>query len=273
MNDRFFTHSPQAQAKAAQGIKRAPEDRYTTLKAMQDLRNIWFSQFAGTLSTIYRDELPLASYPAASVVPYVLDDAYRPVVLIGHIAEHTQNALHNPKACLFMREHRPHGDVQNQWRLSAIGDLLPVPEEEIPAISTRYFAHYPQAQDYDATHHFSFFRLHSKKFRIIMGFGDIRWVSADAPFSHPALAPDICERIITHMNEDHHDAMRGYLRHLPDAPQNIPDDAQVLMTAVNPYGCTLKYGDGLYFQPFEQPATDANAVRDALVALAQAHRD
>lgn len=261
----FTSHSPQDQAK---GIKRAPEDRYTTLKAMADLRSIWFSQFAGNLATICREEHPLAGYPVSSVVPYALDDEYRPIVLIGHIAEHTQNALANPKASLFMREHRA-GDVQTQWRLCAIGDLLPVPEAEIPSISERYFAHYPQARDYDRTHHFSFFRLHSKKFRIIMGFGDIRWIAADAPFPQAAFAPEICSRIINHMNEDHMDAMRGYLRHLPNAPQDLPEDALVQMVAVNPWGCTLKYGDELFFQPFAEAAADVHAVREALVALAK----
>ncbi|MDO4643994.1 MAG: DUF2470 domain-containing protein [Cardiobacteriaceae bacterium] len=247
-------------------IKRDRENRYTTVKAMADLRRVWFNQFSGNLATIAREDHPLAGYPVGSVVPYVLDDACRPVMLIAYIAEHTQNAIANPKASIFLRENQLFSDVQTQWRLCAIGDLLPLPAEEQPYLSERYFRHYPKARDFDITHKFAFYRLHSKKFRIIMGFGDIRWIRADAPFDQPAFAPEIAERIMTHMNEDHTNAMRTYLQ---QTGLEIPHDAKIIMTAINAWGCTLKYGDGLHFIAFSAPVTTVEAAREALVALAK----
>lgn len=251
-------------------FRRDADARYTTQQAMCDLRAIWFSHFSADLSTICRDNHPLAGYPVASVVPYVLDAHCRPIVLIASIAEHTQNALANSKASFFLRENRADADVQMQWRVCAIGDLLPVPEAEIATISALYYAHYPNAQDYDKMHNFSFFRLHSKKFRIIMGFGEIRWISADAPFAQAALAPEISAAVIAHMNADHQAAIVHYLRRLSVSESHIQAQESVAMTAINAWGATLKCGEGLYFLPFPQPITSAEEARKVLVSLARA---
>ncbi|SUO93225.1 HugZ family protein [Suttonella ornithocola] len=253
------------QPQPATPIKRPKEERYTTLHAMDDLRRQWYRHFDGNLCTICRDDHPLAGYPVGSVVPYILDDQSRPIILIAHIAEHTQNAIANPKASLFIRENKAFGDVQTQWRICAIGDLQPVPEEALPQLSERYFRHYPKARHYDTTHQFRFYRLTPKKFRIIMGFGDIRWIAADAPFANIApFEQNIIDRMCAHMNNDHQDAMQTYLKQ-----QGIPPTQTIEMTHITPYGATLKHGDGLHFIAFTEPSTTPEAVRKALVALAK----
>lgn len=245
-------------------IKKARNERYTTLQAMDDLRRHWFSHFDGNLSTICRAEHPLAGYPIGSVVPFVLDNESRPIILMAHIAEHTQNALANPKASLFLREHS-NGDVQTQWRICAIGDLLPIPDAELSLLSQRYYTHYPQAQDYGETHHFTFFRLTPKKFRIIMGFGDIRWITADAPFQYPAFEETDILAMTTHMNQDHQAAMHKYLTNLGINEHTTP----LTMTHLTPWGATIRNGDRLHFIPFPTICENKTAVRETLVAMAK----
>lgn len=242
------------------------EDPYTTRQAMADLRVHMLDCHAGNLATICRDDHPLTGYPVSSVVPFVLDSAFNPVILIADIAEHTHNALANPKASIFIREGEDRGNVQTQWRICMIGDLLPLPEAEIATLSEHYYRHFPESRGYHHTHNFRFFRLHLKKYRIIMGFGAIRWIKAEAVYEKTPFTPDDIERMITHMNDDHSAAMRNYLRQRDIA---IDDTAPVEMVALHAYGFTLRYGDGLYFIPFAEPCQTPQAVREALVAMAK----
>lgn len=238
---------------------------YTTKQAMADLRTHMLSSFSGSLATLCREDHPLAGYPVSSVVPFMLDDAFRPVVLVAHVAEHTSNALANPKASIFLRERYDGGDVQTQWRICMIGDLLKVPEDEVAAVAEKYYAHYPQSRDYDHMHNFYFFRLEIKKYRIIMGFGDIRWIAGDAPYRDCPFASDK-PRMIEHMNVDHVDSMRDYLR---QRGVSVDDGDAVVMTDIHQYGFVLRHLGELYFLPFAEPLADAVAVRHALVSMAK----
>ncbi|MDO4777125.1 MAG: DUF2470 domain-containing protein [Cardiobacteriaceae bacterium] len=242
------------------------ENPYTTAQAVEDVRSHMLDTFAGSLATICRDDHPLAAYPVSSVVPFFLDDNFQPIILIADIAEHTHNALANPKASIFLREGLDKKDVQTQWRICMIGDLLPVGEEEAEAIGEQYYAHFPGARGYNRTHGFRFFRLNLKKYRIIMGFGAIRWVKAEAvceanPFAESKYG------MIRHMNEDHESAMRTYLRQIG---VTVQEDKKVEMANLHQYGCTLRHGDGLHFVPFAQKASTAQEVREMLVAMAKA---
>lgn len=240
---------------------------YTTKQAMADVREKVCTSFSGSLATICREDHPLAGYPVSSVVPFMLDDQFRPTILIANIAEHTGNAIANPKASIFLREPVVGGDVQTQWRICMIGDLLAVPEDEIAAVGEKYFVHYPNARHYDSMHNFHFFRLEVKKYRVIMGFGDIRWVAGYAAFTPCPFSEEDKKRMLTHMNEDHVDAMRGYLK---AADIDVKDGDDVVMTDLHQYGFVLRHGKSLHFIPFADQPQDAMAVRKALVAMAKA---
>ncbi|MDO5090880.1 MAG: DUF2470 domain-containing protein [Cardiobacteriaceae bacterium] len=242
------------------------EDPYTTRQALIDLRAQMLDCHAGSLATLCREGHPLAGYPVSSVVPFVLDDDFNPVILIADIAEHTHNALANPKASIFIREGNDRGNVQTQWRICMIGDLLPLPEAEVPDLSEHYYRHYPAARDYHQTHGFRFFRLNLKKYRIIMGFGAIRWIKAEAVYEKNPFGEAERLRMINHMNDDHMNAMRRYLR---QRSITIADDAEVRMTALHPYGFTLRHGDALHFIPFAEAVRTPQAVREALVQMAK----
>lgn len=239
---------------------------YTTTQALSDVRAHMLTCHAGTLATLCRAELPLAGYPVPSVVPFVLDDDFRPVILIADIAEHTHNALADPRASLFIRAGDDRGNVQTQWRIGMIGDLLPVPEAEVAEMAARYGRYFPESRDYHRTHGFRYFRLHTKKYRVIMGFGAIRWLKAEAVYEKSAFAEAAKAPVLAHMNADHPEAMRGYLR---QRGLNVDVADRVEMIDVHQYGFTLRHAGARHFIPFAQPAHTAQAVREQLVALAR----
>lgn len=240
--------------------------RYSVDQAVEDLRTNMLASFAGSLATICRDQHALAGYPLSSVVPFMLDETFRPVVLIANIAEHTRNAEVSPKASIFLRERMDGGDVQKQWRICLVGDLLPVPEPEIEAIAVKYYQHYPDAKNYHRMHNFYFYRLDIKKYRIIMGFGDIRWVKGELAFEPCPFSSEERTGMIRHMNEDHRSVMGKYLR---DAGVEVADNDVVTMCDIHQYGFVLRHRDELRFMPFSSQPTTALAVRQELVAKAQ----
>lgn len=240
---------------------------YTTKQAMADLRTHMLANFSGSLATIAREGHPLAGYPVCSVVPFILDEQFRPVIMIAEIAEHTQNAFTESKASIFLRERHDGGDVQSQWRICMIGDLCEIDKTEEAWIARKYYAHYPKARDYDDMHVFHFFRLEVKKYRIIMGFGDIRWVAGHAPYTACPFDRTDKEKMMAHMNADHCAAMRHYLRKIEIA---VGDDDAVEMVDLHHYGFVLRHGQHLHFLPFAEMPQDSTAVRKLLVAMAKA---
>lgn len=244
-----------------------PEIQYNTKEALEDVKPLWLSHFAGDLATICREEVPMRGYPFASVIPYVLDDNYQPIFYMGEMAEHCQNILENPKASLMIRENNPDKNIQAQWRLTAVGDVLPLGDsEDDQRYKDRYFAFYPAAKDFVHAHYFRFFRFEVKKFRSIMDFGKIRWLSADAVFQTETLDPMTQKGIIEHMNDDHHDTYPKYLKSIGIEPKADP----ITMVSVNPYGTVLKQNENFYFIPFAEFSPNGQAVKNELIRLARA---
>ena len=87
-------------------------------------RTLVAGQRRGALSTIAADP---AGYPYGSVVTYALDDHGDPLFFVSTMAEHTQNALADPRASLLVTEPVPDGaDPLAFGRVSLLGDLAQV---------------------------------------------------------------------------------------------------------------------------------------------------
>ena len=88
-----------------------------------------------TLSTISREP---HGYPFGSLITYQVDDAGAPWVIISTMAEHTQNALIDPRASLMISEEAPPGaDPLALARVSLVGVLgqaTPTPALAAPHI-------------------------------------------------------------------------------------------------------------------------------------------
>ncbi len=229
----------------------------------RDARHLLLERKVGILSTL---SVEVAGFPFGSLVPYCLDRAGRPLLLIADIAQHTRNVLADPRASLTVAEERPAGDPQAGARLTylARAERLADPRPQ----AGRYYRHFPWTRDYHRTHGFAFFRLEPVRVRYIGGFGDIRWISPAAftlpnPFSAEQEAA-----IADHMDADHQEAMRRYCRQLKGLP--CDDGQPVAFAGIDAEGFDLLFERRLLRFAFERPVDGPAEARQRLVELAAA---
>ena len=210
------------------------------------------------LSTLSRR---FEGYPFGSVLPFVLDHAARPVVLVSALAEHTRNLQADARVSLLVQD--AGDDVQAGARLTLVGDASPGTE----MARARYFNYVPGAERLLALGDFSFWTVAPRALRDIGGFGDIRWIApADyAPPPHALAGQE--DGIIAHMNQDHAHTLRDYCRHFHQRACDAP-----VMAGIDCDGFDVRCGDALLRFDFEVPVVDAESARAALVALARKAR-
>ncbi|NUN53922.1 MAG: pyridoxamine 5'-phosphate oxidase family protein [Planctomycetaceae bacterium] len=206
---------------------------------------------AGALGT---QSASVAGYPFTSSLPYALDGACRPLFLISGLAEHTRNLLADPRASLLVFEGE--GGRLDQARVTLLGRVLPVTLcEEVQA---RYLRYQPEAAGYLALGDFRFFRMEPDKARFIGGFGRMSWVDPESYVRAEAdpLA-DASPGIVSHMNEDHPDAVLAYARALA----GIDDATEAAMRAAGE--AVLLLGSRGYSSesPVERHFRDAQGLR------------
>ena len=221
----------------------------------------------GALSTLAADP---AGYPYGSVASYGLDDRGNPLFFVSLMAEHTQNAIRDPRASLLVTEPVPDGaDPLASGRATLIGTAWS--RSTRPTATTardRYLVANPSASYYIEFGDFVFYRLTVESIRYVGGYGRMSWVDAEAyavaeadPLAGSATG------IIEHMNADHADAQVLYCRHLA----GHPDTTSASMSAVDRYGFEMiaitPNGRHAVRLGFPEPCTDANQVRVAMVSL------
>lgn len=134
--------------------------------------NLLHSAKASTLAT---QSLQMPGYPYATVVPNVLDEQHRPILLISALAEHTKNLLADPKVSISVTESGI-ANVQDGHRLTLVGDAEQF--EPMQELIARYLRYVPAAEQYLQLD-FMFFRILPKRLRYIGGVGRMGWVEAD----------------------------------------------------------------------------------------------
>lgn len=221
----------------------------------------------GSLCTLTADP---AGYPYGSVASYALDPRGNPLFFVSLMAEHTQNALADPRASLLVAEPVPDGaDPLASGRATLLGRMSRVPDGERDSARDLYLAANPAAAYYIDFGDFTFFRLQVESIRYVGGYGRMSWVDAEqyADAQADPLAGEVAAGIIAHMNADHADAHVLYCRHLA----GLPDTTSASMSAVDRYGFDLiatgPTGRTAVRLAFADPCDDGTAVRAALVAL------
>lgn len=135
---------------------------------------------SGALGSV---SLAMPGFPFVSLLPYVLDEACRPLFLLSGLAEHTKNLLADPRASLLVAEGL--GSVLEQARLTLLGTVERV-ELDAPG-RVRFLRYCPESEKLLALGDFAFFRMAPLKARFIGGFGRMGWMDA-TPMPH-VLAP------------------------------------------------------------------------------------
>lgn len=128
-----------------------------------------------TYGTLATQSARLPGYPYATVIPNVLDECHRPLLLVSALAEHTRNLLVDPRLSLSLLEPNC-TSVQTAARLTLIGDAEPF--EPGVQLQARYLRYLPEAEQYLQLD-FMFFRVIPKRLRSIAGLGRMGWLEAD----------------------------------------------------------------------------------------------
>jgi putative heme iron utilization protein len=192
---------------------------------------------AGTLATLSRRH---PGHPFASIMPYAVDERGRPLLLISTMAMHTQNLQADPRASLLVAQPDWAGDPLAAARVTLMGEVLPVGDEDRAAARTAYLARHENARYWVDFDDFGFWRLDVADVYFVGGFAAMDWVEAPAYAAAQAdpLA-DVAGGIVTHMNQDHADALVAYAR----AYAGVEAD-EAVMTSVDRLGFRLRVTHG-----------------------------
>lgn len=214
---------------------------------------------SGVLAT---QSLKFPGYPYASALPFCTDQQGRVVVLISHLAEHTQNADHDRRVSFLVA---PSGAaLQEQARVTLIGDLAPTGDAVVAA---RYLRYFPEGERYLSIGGFRFFAIEPRSVRYIAGFASIHTIPGESCLA-PALEIAEAESdILAHMNADHGQNLRDYCRHLY---KRTVEHAQMIGIDCDGFD-VLADAEVLRFD-FDDEVKDAGAARAELVNLAKASR-
>jgi heme iron utilization protein len=208
-------------------------------------------------------------YPYGSVASYALDDRGNPLFFVSLMAEHTQNAIRDPRASLLVTEPVPEGaDPLASGRVTLMGLLAAVPDDERPVVRERYLEANPTSAYYIDFGDFAFYRLAVGSIRYVGGYGRMSWVD---PVAYATAEPDplapVAAGIVEHMNADHADAQVLYCRHLAGRP----DTTAATMSAVDRYGFEMiasgPTGRAAVRLGFPHPCATADEVRRVMIVM------
>jgi putative heme iron utilization protein len=223
----------------------------------------------GTLATMSRRH---AGHPFASVMPYALDEAGRPLFLISAMAMHTQNLEADPRASLLIAQPDWHGDPLAAARLTLMGRATHLAGTEAAGARNAYLARHPRAAYWVDFDDFAFWRLDLLDVYFVGGFAAMDWVTAaDYASARPDPLVDAAPGIIEHMNRDHADALIAYARHYAG---EAADEAT--MVTVDRLGFTLRLRQGERLSSvrlaFPREVTTAERSREVLIEMLRTAR-
>jgi len=169
-------------------------------------------------------------------MPYGLDDRGRPIFLISTMAMHTHNLQADSRASLLVTQQDVGGDPLGAARVTVGGNVLAIPEAEVPEARKLYLSRYANSKYWVDFDDFFFYRMDLVDVYYVGGFGVMGWVSA-AEYEHAQSDPlaDAEGDIIRHMNADHGDALILLARVFARI-----ESQEAMMTAVDRLGFHLR---------------------------------
>jgi heme iron utilization protein len=264
MSERPTGHDVPAGAEGGSSSPASPPPREPS--HAERCRTLVASAQRGALSTLSTEP---PGYPYGSVASYGLDDAGNPLLFVSLMAEHTQNALRDPRASLLVTEPVPDGaDPLASGRVTLLGEMLAVPDSDRPLARDRYLAANPAASYYIDFGDFAFYRLEVQSIRYVGGYGRMSWVDTNEyAGAEPDPLVDAAAGIIEHMNADHADAQVLFCRHFAARPETTA----ATMSAVDRYGFEMiavsDAGRAAVRLEFPDDCTTGDEVRRAMVAM------
>ena len=228
--------------------------------------NLFRNSKSGVLSTISKKN---KDYPFGSFVTFASFINRIPVFYLSDIAEHTKNLNYKAHGCLtIVSSSNKKNDQQNNERLSLMGDLVKIKENEVKNLKEKFHALRPESKNYENFHGFNFYKLIINKVRWIGGFGKIGWLDEDN-WKENKIQWSIKENdIIEHMNSDHSDTISAALNYV----HGIKDGkAKILQLTTDGYYAISN--SKLYFIQTPKICITSEDYRKNLIELSKKHND
>ena len=218
------------------------------------IRHLIRSVAVGSLATVMRDG---EGGPYASLVSVATDHDGAPVMLLSDLADHTKNLMRDDRVSLLLNGSQGFTDPLAGERVTLQGRLQ---RRDDAGLRRRYLARHPQAADYVDFTDFGFYRLTLDRAHLVAGFGRIHWVPGEALMVAPTAELVACEvDVLTHMNQDHRDAIQLYANVLLGR-----DGDGWTMTGVDVEGADLRRAGEVARVTFDRPVTNGTDVRREL---------
>jgi len=222
---------------------------------------------AGSLATIDRN----TGHPFASLVNVATDFDGAPLILVSRLSTHTANLEADGRAALLLAS-TGKGDPLAHPRLTLIGSFARVPRDapHEPRLRRRFLARHPKSELYAGFGDFSFWRLDAVSAHLNGGFARAADLKAADVLTDASGAEDLLQAeasALTHMNEDHAEAVRLYATKLLGA-----EDGPWRLTGLDPDGLDLVRGDLTLRLAFPERVISADQLRRVVVDLAKKAR-
>ncbi len=237
---------------AASELKLGPQELGAQARALVRSRD------RGGLATTMKDD----GWPYASLVMIACDAAANPLLMISELAEHTQNILSEDRVGLLIDGTEGLANPLTGARVTLVGRATKTTDT---AHLARYIARHADAALYAGFADFALYRLEVERVHMVAGFGAIHWIEKSAYAVDLASAGALMAAeadIVSHMNDDHADAVQLYATNL----LGLAGQGWV-MTGVDPEGCDLRNGSTVARLAFDAPVGTAEEARAALVTL------
>ena len=213
----------------------------------------------GALGTVMENGAPYVS-----LVHLAADGGGAPIMLVSDLTQHTMNLRRTPSASLLIDAA---GDTLDGPRVTLLGVLRPIDD---PGLLARYVARHEDAQRYAGFSDFRLWRFEVERAHLVAGFGRIAWIDAAELLLPDAAWRPLAEAesgVVSHMNEDHADAMALYATVLKGA---APGDWR--MTGIDPEGFDIANGTNRLRLTFDTFVRSSQEARMALVDLVKQAR-
>lgn len=126
----------------------------------------------GTLSTMSQKQ---PGFPFGSVCPFATDDSGSPIFLFSSLAVHSKNLRAEPRASLLVSAPSSGSGLQS-GRVTIVGTVEEVPEEEVQSVGRRYLEAHPESAQWISFGDFRFYRLLPVDAYYVAGFGKMGWI-------------------------------------------------------------------------------------------------
>jgi putative heme iron utilization protein len=211
---------------------------------------------------------PGSGNPLASRVAVATDHDGAPLILVSSLSAHT-GGLEADARCSLLLGEPGKGDPLAHPRiaLSCEAEKISRDDPRHDRVERRFLRRNPKSKLYAGFADFSFFRLEPLGASLNGGFGkayalDRADLLIDGPSVEAVAAAE--PGALSHMNDDHPDAVRRYARHFA----GIMDDREWHMTGIDVDGFDLAGDDRVLRIFFAVPLSNAEDIHRTLVSMA-----